>query len=128
MSFPDLTVVPGKIFPAKFKMPDLTAKYDGSGDPYIHLRVYIDELGPCATDEKLRVHLFSKSLIGAALRWFVRLDKTKVATWDDLTKTFYQHYRYNTDIAPTRQSLEKIRKKPSESFREYAHHWREIGS
>ena len=106
MSFPDLTVVPGKIFPSKifpgkFKMPDLTTKYDGSGDPYIHLRIYIDELGPCATDEKLRVHLFPKSLIGAALRWFIRLEKAKVATWDDLAKTFYQHYQYNTDIDPT---------------------------
>ena len=92
MSFPDLAVAPSEIFLAKFKIPDLTTKYDGSGDPYIHLKIYIDELGPCATDEKLRVHLFSKSLTRAALRWFVRLDKAKVATWDDLTKKIYQHY------------------------------------
>ena len=61
-------------------MPDLTTKYDGSGDPYIHLKNYVNKLGPSATDEKLRVHLFSKSLIGIALRWFVWLEKAKVAT------------------------------------------------
>ena len=82
-------------------MPDLTTKCDGSKDLYIHLKIYVKELGPCATDEKLRGHLFPKSLIGAALRWFVRLEKAKVATWDDLTKTFYQHNLYNKDIAPT---------------------------
>ena len=80
MSFSDLAVAPGEIFPAKFKMPDLTTKYDGSGDPYIHLKIYIGELGPCATDERLRVHLFPKSLIGIALRWIVLFEKAKVAT------------------------------------------------
>ena len=79
VSFSDLTVTLGEIFPAKFKMPDLIVKYDGSGDPYIHLKIYIGELGPYATNEKLRVHLFPKSLIGAALRWFFRLEKAKVA-------------------------------------------------
>ena len=51
VSFSDLAVAPGEIFPTKFKMSDLTAKYDGSGDPYIHLKIYIGKLGPCATDE-----------------------------------------------------------------------------
>ena len=67
VSLSDLTVAPGEIFLAKFKMPDLTMKYDRSGDPYIHLKIYIGKLGPCATDERLRVHLFPKSMSGAAL-------------------------------------------------------------
>ena len=101
MSFSDLSVAQSKIFLAKFKMPDLTTKYDGFEDPFIHLKIYVNELGPSATDERLRIHLFPKNLTGVALRWFVRLEKARVATWDDLTKVFYQHYRYNTDIAPT---------------------------
>ena len=52
-------------------------KYDGSRDSYTHLKIYISELGQSATDEKLRVHLFSKSLTGAALQG---LEKAKVNT------------------------------------------------
>ena len=54
----DLSVALGEIFSAKFKISDLTTKYDGSGDPFIHLKIYVSELGPSATDERLRVHLF----------------------------------------------------------------------
>ena len=99
VSFSNLSVVPGEIFPAKFKMPDLTTKCDRSGDPFIHLKIYISELGPSTADERLKVHLFLKSLTRVALHWFVRLEKARVDTRDDLTKVFYQHYRYNTDIA-----------------------------
>ena len=66
VSFSDFSVVPSEIFLAKFKMPDLTTKYDGFGDPFIHLKIYVSELGPSTIDEKLGVHLFSKNLTGVA--------------------------------------------------------------
>ena len=80
MSFFDLSVTSSEIFPAKFKILDLTTKHDGVGDPFIHLKIYVSELGLSAADERLRVHLFPKRLIGAALLWFVRLEKARVAT------------------------------------------------
>ena len=92
VSFSDLFVDPGDIFPTKFKILYLTTKYDGFEDLFIHLKIYVSKLGPSTTDERFKVHLFPKSLIGVALRWFVRLEKARAATWDDLTKVFYQHY------------------------------------
>ena len=71
MSFTNLSIVLDIKFFTDFKMPDFT-KYDGSGDLYIHLRVYIGELasklGEYTTNEKIKVHLFQKSLIKVALR------------------------------------------------------------
>ena len=71
VSFFDLSVASGEIIPVKFKMLDLTTKYDGSANPFIHLKIYVSKLGASATDERLEVHLFPKSLTGAALCWFV---------------------------------------------------------
>nr|XP_016474169.1 PREDICTED: uncharacterized protein LOC107795970 [Nicotiana tabacum] len=45
--------------------------------------------------------------------------------WDDLARDFVRQFQYNIDIAPDRNSLSNLKKKPSESFREYAVKWRE---
>uniref|UniRef100_A0A1S3YX47 G-patch domain-containing protein n=1 Tax=Nicotiana tabacum TaxID=4097 RepID=A0A1S3YX47_TOBAC len=48
--------------------------------------------------------------------------------WDDLARDFVRQFQYNIDIAPDRNSLSNLKKKPSESFREYAVKWREQAS
>ncbi|XP_075099402.1 uncharacterized protein LOC107771083 [Nicotiana tabacum] len=48
--------------------------------------------------------------------------------WDDLARDFVRQFQYNIDIRPDRNSLTNLRKKPSESFREYAIKWREQAS
>ncbi|XP_070021728.1 uncharacterized protein [Nicotiana sylvestris] len=45
--------------------------------------------------------------------------------WDDLARDFVRQFQYNIDIAPDRNSLSNLKKKSSESFREYAVKWRE---
>lgn len=57
VSYADLCIFSGVHYPEKFKTPDFE-KYDGLGDPYTHLKVFIGELGSYAEDEKLRMQLF----------------------------------------------------------------------
>ncbi|XP_070036043.1 uncharacterized protein [Nicotiana tomentosiformis] len=42
-----------------------------------------------------------------------------------MAQAFVKHFQYNIDIAPDRNSLSNMKKKPTESFREYAIKWRE---
>jgi hypothetical protein len=53
---------------------------------------------------------------------------TKIKTWSDLANTFLAQYRFNMDIAPDRFELQRMQKKPTESFRVYAHLWREVAA
>ena len=57
VTYSDLCIFLGARYPEKFQVPDFE-KYDGTGDPYTHLKVFIGELGSYAEDEKLRMQLF----------------------------------------------------------------------
>ncbi|XP_075100020.1 uncharacterized protein LOC142176389 [Nicotiana tabacum] len=56
------------------------------------------------------------------------MDISRWHIWDDLARDFVRQFQYNIDIAPDRNSLTNLRKKPSESFREYAIKWHEQAS
>ncbi|XP_060177795.1 uncharacterized protein LOC132607732 [Lycium barbarum] len=45
-----------------------------------------------------------------------------------MVQDFVRQFRYNIDIVPDRNSLTSMKKKPTESFREYAIKWREQAS
>lgn len=108
--------------PPKFKIPNFE-KYDGTGDPYAHLRQYIATMGPYAQDPYLRLHIFQHSLTGVALRWFLDQDVLTFRTWEDLVNSFLRQFSYNMGLLHNRFSLDKVHKKPNESFREYATRW-----
>lgn len=43
----------------------------------------------------------------------------------DLAEAFFKQYRYNMDMAPDRTELQNMKKKSTESFKEYAQRWRD---
>ena len=45
-----------------------------------------------------------------------------------MAKAFLVQYKHMTDTAPDRMSLQNMKKKTSESFREYAHKWRDLAA
>ena len=45
-----------------------------------------------------------------------------------MAKNFWVQYKHMTDTAPDRMSLQNMEKKASESFREYAHKWRDLAA
>ncbi|XP_070045933.1 uncharacterized protein [Nicotiana tomentosiformis] len=68
---------------------------------------------------------FGESLVGVAFEWFIDQDISYWHAWDDMAQAFVKQFQYNINIAPNRNSLSNMKKKPTESFREYAIKWRE---
>ena len=75
--FSDLCFFPDLKFPPKFKIPDFP-KFDGTGDPRVHLRLYTGSLTGIPEPEKYMMQFFQHSLTGAALTWFGRLDFSRI--------------------------------------------------
>ena len=45
-----------------------------------------------------------------------------------MAKAFLVQYKHMTDTAPYRMALQNMEKKASETFREYAHKWRDLAT
>ncbi|XP_027177646.1 uncharacterized protein LOC113776785 [Coffea eugenioides] len=58
--------------PVGFKTPKFN-KYDGTGNPKTHLRLFANKLGRPVDDENLPLRLFPESLEGDALDWYSNL-------------------------------------------------------
>ncbi|XP_070008105.1 uncharacterized protein [Nicotiana sylvestris] len=97
VAFKDLCMFPDVHLPPGFKTPKFE-KYDGHGDPIAHLKRYYNQLRGAGRNEELLMAYFGESLTG---------------------------FQYNIDIAPDHNSLSNLKKKPTESFKEYAVKWRE---
>ena len=68
---------------------------------------------------------FGESLSGLASEWFVDQDIDKWISWDDLANEFVQQFQYNVELIPDEKSLTNMKKKSTETFREYAIRWHE---
>ena len=67
-------------------------------------------------------------MTGAALKWYMSLNNTKISTFWDLGDAFVKQYKYNLDMAPDRDQLRAMSQKDKESFKEYAQRWREVAA
>lgn len=79
-------------------------------------------------NDKLLIHCFQYSIKGSAAKWYNQLDRSRIHTWRDLGKAFLTQYKDMTDMAPDRLSLQKMEKKSTESFKEYAQRWRDLAA
>ncbi|XP_070015200.1 uncharacterized protein [Nicotiana sylvestris] len=99
LNYDDLCIQPDVELPEGYKPPKFEI-FDGTSDPRVHLRTYCDKLVGVEKDEKIRMKLFMRSLTGDALSWF------------------------NTENTPDVFYIQNLKKKPTETFHEYATHWR----
>lgn len=120
-----LYLVPNVQIPPKFKVPDFE-KYKGNSCPQSNLVMYARKMSTQTDNHQLLIHYFQDSLTGAALKWYMSLDDTKIRTFNDLGVAFVHQYKYNIDMAPDRDQLRAMSQKDNESFKEYAQRWREI--
>jgi len=90
--------VPDIVIPPKFKVPDFD-KYKGTTCPKNHLKMYTRKMMAYSKDEKLLMHFFQESLIGAAVTWYNNLEHSRVRSWKDLIVAFIRQYQYNSDMA-----------------------------
>ncbi|XP_070022660.1 uncharacterized protein [Nicotiana sylvestris] len=119
VSYADLCMFPLVHLPLGFKTPKFE-KYDGHSDPIAHLKKYFNQLQGAGGKEELLMVYFGESLVGIASEWYMDQDISHWHIWDDLRRDFVRQFQYNIDIAPDRNSLTNLKKKSSESFREYA--------
>ncbi|XP_019253961.1 PREDICTED: uncharacterized protein LOC109232660 [Nicotiana attenuata] len=127
VKYVELCAFPEVELPAGYKIPKFE-KFDGSGNPFFHLKLYCENLIGVGQNEGIRIKLFNQSLSGKALEWYSKQDVTKWHTWDDLANAFVDHYKFHVEIAPDRISITELKKKSTESFQEYAIRWREEAS
>ncbi|KAK4723220.1 hypothetical protein R3W88_013453 [Solanum pinnatisectum] len=123
ISFKDLCIFLGVHLPIGFKTPKFD-KYNGHSDPMAHLKRFCNQLKGAEGKELLMAY-FRESLRGVASEWFIDQDISRWHVWDDMAQDFFQQFQYNIDIILDRNSLANMKKKSSESFREYAIRWRE---
>ncbi|XP_071912336.1 uncharacterized protein [Coffea arabica] len=127
LDYDDLCLFPNVQLPVGFKTPKFN-KYDGTGNPKTHLRLFANKLGRLVDDENLPLRLFPESLEGDALDWYSNLKPEEVKTWLDLSNAFIRQYEYNCELAPTRTTLEGTKRRPSEDHKTYAKRWRKIAA
>ncbi|XP_049386709.1 uncharacterized protein LOC125850930 [Solanum stenotomum] len=123
LEYEDLCVQPDIDLPVGYKLPKFDT-FNGIGDPHTHLRAYCDKLVGVGRDERVRMKLFIRSLSGEALAWYTQQDLHKWRGWSDMAQDFMDRFQFNTDIIPDRFYLTKLKKKSTETFREYALRWR----
>ncbi|KAK4724983.1 hypothetical protein R3W88_027762 [Solanum pinnatisectum] len=123
LNYEDLCIHPNLDLPEGFKVPKFDV-FGGTGNPLAHLRAYCDQLVGVGRDEALLMRLFSRSLSGEALEWFTSHETRQWSSWNALAKDFIERFAYNVEIVPDRYSLEKMKQKSNESYREFAYRWR----
>ncbi|KAF5932034.1 hypothetical protein HYC85_028205 [Camellia sinensis] len=111
------------ILPDRFKMPQID-RFDGSGDPMVHLRLFSDILRPMGLTRPQKLSLFSRTLSGVAATWYAKLEDEVKKNWDEMAEAFVAQYSYNTQIEITTRDLETTRQEPKEAFSDFVTRWR----
>ena len=123
----ELSLVLDLVIPCKFKVPTFE-KYDGIKYLENHLAMYCRKMAGHTHNEGLLIHVFYDSMTRAATRWYIKLKKDQIRTWRDLVRAFLERYKYMLETAPDRLTLQCIKKRPEENYREYAVRWKNKAS
>jgi len=103
-------------------------KYKGNTYPETHLAMYVRKMSAQVGNDELLIHCFQDSLTGAALIWYIGLNKVDIKTFKDLCEAFVQRYNYNLHLAPNRMELQAMTQDDNESFKAYAQRWRDFAA
>jgi hypothetical protein len=69
IDFSNMSWFPNMIVPPKFKVPKLE-KYNGRGDPMIHLQIYCWKMTQYTDNEPLMIQTFQDTLTGHTAEWY----------------------------------------------------------
>ncbi|RLN23454.1 retrotransposon protein, putative, unclassified [Panicum miliaceum] len=113
-------------FPHRYKVPDFT-KFSGTEDTSTveHINRFIIQCGEAATQDALRVRLFSSSLSGSAFQWFTTLPPNSIVTWADLEKQFHKYFYAGVHEMKI-SNLTSLRQRSDEPVTGYIQRFREI--
>ena len=99
-------------------MPQLQ-KFDGTGDPRIHLSQYIITMSTTKAPMSVVARLFVLSLEGMAVNWYYGLEKSIRADLKEMCSTFLKQYEYNTKLEVSIRDLELTKQRSNESFSDF---------
>ncbi|XP_070008381.1 uncharacterized protein [Nicotiana sylvestris] len=123
LNYEDLCIQPDMELPEGYKPPKFEM-FDGTGDPKVHLRSYCDKLVGVGKDERIRMKLFMRSHTRDALSWYISQNRKKWANWLSMASEFMDRFKFNMESAPDIFYIQNLKKKPTETFHEYATRWR----
>src|SRR3989442_13048980 len=99
-------------------------KFDGDGDPTIHLNQYILTARWNRWSASFMLDWFPLFLQGPALMWYYTLERSKRASWTELSKAFLDEFSVNTMMNMGLGELKVITQNLGESFPDYFKRWR----
>ncbi|KAL7173211.1 hypothetical protein ACSBR2_032644 [Camellia fascicularis] len=73
--------------PDRFKMPHID-RFDGSGDPMVHLSLFSDVLRPMGLTRLQKLSLFGRTLSGVAAIWYAKLEDSVKRSWEEMAEAF----------------------------------------
>ncbi|XP_070034224.1 uncharacterized protein [Nicotiana tomentosiformis] len=123
INYEDLCIQPDIELSEGYKPPKFEM-FDGIGDPKVHLRTYCDKLVGVGKDERICMKLFMRSLTGDAILWYISQNPKKWVSWVSMASDFMDLFRFNTENTPDVFYIQNLKKKPKETFCEYATRWR----
>ena len=98
--------------PDRFKMPHID-RFDVSGDPMVHNRLFLDVLKPMSLTKPQKLSLYGRTLSGVAAAWYAKLEDTVKQNWEELAEAFVDQYSYKTQVEMTTQELEATHQNPT---------------
>ena len=113
--FDDILCMEGDKLSDNFKMPQLQ-KFDGTGDPRIHLSQYTTTMSTTKASLSVVTKLFVLSIEGITVNWYHGLEKSVRDDWRELCTTFLKQYDHNTKLEVSIRDLELTKQNPNESF------------
>ncbi|KAK4726978.1 hypothetical protein R3W88_031895 [Solanum pinnatisectum] len=119
----DFCIHPHLDLPKGFTVPKFDT-FSGVENPFAHLRAYCNQFVGFRKDETLLMRLFSRTLKGEAFEGYISQEMKQWPSWNALANDFIERFGYNVEFNPDRYSLERIKLKSWESYREYAYRWR----
>ncbi|XP_070022484.1 uncharacterized protein [Nicotiana sylvestris] len=123
LNYEDLCIQLDVDLPEGYKPPKLEM-FDRTGDPKVHLRTYCDKLMGVGKDERIHMKLFTRSLTGDSLSWYISQNPKKWVNWVSMASDFMDRFRFNIENAPDVFYIQNFKKKPTETFHECATRWR----
>ncbi|OMO51315.1 Retrotransposon gag protein [Corchorus olitorius] len=119
-----VSLVTDLVLPPKFKALEFE-KFDGTTSPEEHVNTYVRQMQPYSTEDML-IHYFQRSISGLSFKWYNRLDPNQIKTWNDMADAFIMQYKYIDELAPSRETLLSMKRKPGETIKEYAQRFKDL--
>ncbi|MQL78799.1 hypothetical protein Taro_011245 [Colocasia esculenta] len=103
-------------------------KYNGSGNPYTHIKDFIYEFASYQHDRRLMAYLFRRSLDGHALDWFYSLLPEDAEDFAVMKAKFLEQFQDRVGPKYSLTDLMAEKMKSDEDFASYADRWRQMAT